>query len=327
MSLPIAQMHANPDGWRAIMARIEQANARGGRMGAQALPRGIGLLFGLDLSAHPFFLRPSYRQIADLPIAERLARLRDPQLRARILSEQDIAYPFPIAQSIGQFEWMFEVGSPFHYEPLPEESIAARALARGEAADALAYDLLLDHGGQAALYMPFANYANRNLDTALEMFRHPDIVLGLGDGGAHYGLICDASYSTFLLSYWTRDRTRGERLTVPEAIRALCHDTARLVGLEDRGVIATGYNADINIIDYANLQLAPPRVAFDLPEQGRRLTQRASGYVATIVNGTVVYRHGEATGALPGTVVRGRRGAPPAAAARALASASDGKIG
>jgi N-acyl-D-amino-acid deacylase len=310
MSLPIAQMHADPDGWRAIMARIEQANARGGRMGAQALPRGIGLLFGLDLSAHPFFLRPSCRAIADLPIDARLARMRDPAVRAAILGEADIAYPFPIAASIGQFDWMFEVGSPFDYEPLPEHSIAARAAAMGVAPDVLAYDLLLSHGGQAALYMPFANYAQRSLDTALEMLRHPDIVLGLGDGGAHYGLICDASYATFLLSYWTRDRTRGARLTLPEAVRALCHDTARLVGLNDRGVIAEGYNADINVIDYANLHLASPRVAFDLPEQGRRLTQRASGYVATIVNGTVVYRHGVATGALPGQLARGRRHAP-----------------
>lgn len=310
MSLPIAEMHSKPDLWRDIMAQIGRANSNGATMGAQALPRGIGVMFGLELSTHPFMLKLSYQEVADLPLPERLAALRDADRRARILAETSVHSPMPVAQTLDKYEGMYEAGNPLNYEPAPESSIAARARALGIAPAALAYDILLAHEGGPALYMPFANYAGGNLDTALEMFRHPDIVLGLGDGGAHYAVICDASYPTFLLSYWTRDRMRGERLAVPEVIRALSHDTARTVGLDDRGVLAPGYVADINVIDYDNLRLSAPRVTFDLPKQGRRLKQPAEGYVATIVNGSVTYRNGAATGALPGTLVRGRQSAP-----------------
>jgi N-acyl-D-aspartate/D-glutamate deacylase len=174
----------------------------------------------------------------------------------------------------------------------------------------LAYDLMVAREGHVALFLPFANYAHGNLDVALELFRHKDVVLGLGDGGAHYGVICDASYSTFLLSHWTRDRTRGERMEVPEVIKALTSETASMVGLHDRGLIAPGYKADINIIDHAGLELHSPSIAFDLPAGGRRLTQKADGFVATIVNGEIVYRDGVATGALPGRLVRGQQQAP-----------------
>lgn len=310
MSLPIAEMHSKPNLWRDIMARIGLANSNGASMGAQALPRGIGVMFGLELSTHPFMLKPSYQEVAHLPLAERLVALRDTDRRTRILTEASAPSPMPVAETLDKFEGMFEAGNPLNYEPMPDSSIAARARALGIAADALAYDILLAHEGEPALYMPFANYAGGNLNTALEMFRHPDIVLGLGDGGAHYAVICDASYPTFLLSYWTRDRVRGERLEIPEVIRALSHDTARVVGLDDRGVLGLGYVADINVIDYDNLRLSAPRVVFDLPMQGRRLKQPAEGYVATIVNGTITYRNGVPTGALPGTLLRGRRSAP-----------------
>jgi N-acyl-D-aspartate/D-glutamate deacylase len=310
MTLPIAQLHTDPDGWRNIAARICRANETGARMGGQALPRGIGMLFGLTLSAHPFFLKPSYQAIAHLPIGEQLARMRDSDVRARILSEESVTYPLPVANTLNLFDGMFEVGDPFDYEPPPHCSIAARAAAMNVSPEGLAYDLLVSHGGEPALFLPFANYAAGNLDTALEMFRHPYIVPGLGDGGAHYGIICDASYTTFLLSYWTRDRQRGELLGVPEVVRAISHDTAELVGLRDRGVVAPGYNADLNIIDYDNLQLNAPEVAFDLPKGGRRLKQCARGYLVTIVNGVVVYRNGASTGALPGALVRGRKAAP-----------------
>jgi N-acyl-D-aspartate/D-glutamate deacylase len=310
MTLPIAQLHTDPEGWRNTVARICRANETGARMGAQALPRGIGMLFGLNLSAHPFFLKPSYRAIAHLPISEQVVRMREPGLRARILGEDSIPYPLPVANTLNLFDGMFEVGEPFDYEPSLDDSIAARAAAMGLSPAALAYDLLISHDGGPAIFLPFANYAAGNLDAAMEMFRHPCIVPGLGDGGAHYGIICDASYTTFLLSYWTRDRRRGERLWLPEVIRAISHDTAELVGLNDRGVVAPGYNADLNIIDYDNLRLNAPHVAFDLPKGGRRLKQSAQGYVATIVNGVVVYRNGSPTGALPGALVRGRKAAP-----------------
>ena len=310
LTLPMAQAHNNPDGWRAIMALIEQANAEGMRVTGQVLPRGIGMLFGLDLSLHPFTLIPSYQAIHDLPLAERLERMRDPELRARIISEGPTDPTMPLAAFTRKFAGMFEMTDPLDYEPPLDQSIEARAGRMGITPEELAYDLLLECGGRVALFLPFANYAHGNLDTALELFRHKDVVLGLGDGGAHYGVICDASYSTFLLSHWTRDRDRGEKLTVPEVVKALTSDTASMVGLDDRGRLAPGYKADINIIDHAGLTLHAPQVAYDLPAGGRRLTQKADGFVATIVNGAVVYRDGEATGALPGTLVRGRQPVP-----------------
>jgi N-acyl-D-amino-acid deacylase len=220
MTLPIAEMHSNPHLWRAIMGKIGDANARGARITAQALPRGIGTIYGLDLSAHPFFLKPSYREIADLPVPERISAMRDPARRERILAEEPT--DLPIAQTLDKFEGMYEIGNPIDYEPVPESSIAARAAVLGVTAAALAYDILVAHGGEPALCMPLANYAAGNLDTVLEMLRHPDIVLGLGDGGAHYAVICDASYPTFLLTHWARYRVRGDRLALPEIIRALC---------------------------------------------------------------------------------------------------------
>lgn len=318
MTMPIAEMHSRPNLWREIMAKVGEVNRDGARISAQALPRGIGVIYGLDVSAHPFFLRPSYREIADLPLTQRIAAMRDPQRRARILAEGNIDFHLPIAATIDKFDGMYEIGNPIDYEPVPESSIAARADVLGITPAALAYDILIAHGGEPALYMPFANYAGGNLDAAYEMFNHPDVVLGLGDGGAHYAVICDASYPTFLLTHWVRDRVRGKRLGLSEVIRALSHDTARVVGLEDRGVIAPGYAADINLIDFDGLRLPSPRVAHDLPKGGRRLRQRAEGYIATIVNGVVTYRNGTATGRLPGTLVRGRQAAP---ATRALASA------
>lgn len=321
LTLPMAQIHSNPDGWREITSRISNANDEGVKVTGQALPRGIGLLFGLDLSAHPFCLKPSYKAIADLPLAERIERMRDPELRARIIAEEQDAVVSPLTAFVTGWAEMYEMGNPLNYEPDPANSIAARAARMGIEPANLAYDLLLAHEGNAAFFMPFANYANGNLDTALELFRFEHMVPGLGDGGAHYGIICDASYTTFMLSYWTRDRNRGEKMSVPEAVRALTHDTAAMIGLKDRGVLAPGYNADINVIDYENLTLHAPKIAFDLPAGGRRLTQRADGYVATIINGEIVYRNGLATGALPGKLVRGAQAAPATSEQAALEAA------
>ena len=310
LTLPIAQLHSAPEAWREVMARIEAANAEGMQITAQVLPRGTGLLFGLDLSMHPFILSPSYQAIQHLPLAERVARMRDPELAACIIAEPPRGPMHPLQEPMRRFEGMFEVGDALDYEPPLHSSIAARAARAGATAEQLAYELLLAHSDQAALYMPFANYAAGNLDTVMELMRHKDVVPGLGDGGAHYGVICDASYSTFMLSHWTRDRQRGEWFTVPQVVRAMACSTASMIGLHDRGVLAPGYKADINIIDYDRLRLHPPKIAFDLPAGGRRLTQRAEGYVATIVNGTVVYREGIATGALPGRLVRGQQSVP-----------------
>jgi N-acyl-D-aspartate/D-glutamate deacylase len=307
LSLPMGQNHAQPQRWRELLALIEQANAEGVNVNAQVMPRGIGLLFGLELSSHAFCLSPSYQAIAHLPLAERIQRMRDPVMKSRLLSEATAPNSQVLVGFTRSFEGMFEVSEPLDYEPLPGSSIGARAAREGIAPLELAYEILLRHGGEAALYLPFANYAHGNLDVVRELLRHKHVRLGLGDGGAHCGIICDASYPTFLLSYWTRDRVRGERLEIPQVVRAMSRDTAEVVGLLDRGLIAPGYVADLNVIDYDSLHLHGPKLSFDLPAGGRRLTQRADGYVATIVSGKVVYRDGNATGALPGELVRGQR--------------------
>jgi len=310
MTLPIAQTHSNPEGWRTILSLIEDANAQGMSVTAQALPRGIGMLLGLDLSMHPFSSCPSYQAIHPLPITERIERMRDPAIRERITREAPLNPDIPLQQQVRRFAGMFEIVDPLDYEPPLDSSIAARAARMGISPEELAYDLLVARGAGAALFLPFANYAYGNLDTALEMFHHKDVVLGLGDGGAHYGVICDASYPTFLLSYWARDRERGERIDIPTVVKALSRDSAVAVGLCDRGLIAPGYKADVNVIDHARLSLRAPEVAFDLPAGGRRLTQHADGYVATIVSGQVVYRDAVPTGVLPGRLVRGRQPQP-----------------
>ena len=176
--------------------------------------------------------------------------------------------------------------------------------------DEVALDCMLERDGRGLLYVPFLNYAEGSLDAALEMMLHEDTILGLGDGGAHVGMICDGSFTTHMLTHWTRDRTRGDKLSVPWVIKAHCLDTARAVGLHDRGLLAPGYKGDLNVIDYEHLTLRAPEVLHDLPAGGRRLMQRADGYTATVVSGEVVYENGEHTGALPGKLIRGARTAP-----------------
>lgn len=315
LTMPTAQSHSRPDEWRTILGLVEQANRDGIPVKAQVMPRAIGMLFGLDLSMHPFSLSPSYLAIKDLPLDERIERMRDPALRAALVAENPGDPSVPLLAFIRSFDRMFEAGDALDYEPLLEHSIGARAKALGVSPLELAYDLLLKHHGQAALYTPMSNYAYGNLDPSYELMRHKDVILGLGDGGAHLGVICDASYSTFMLTHWTRDRQRGPKIDVASAIKALTSATAETAGLLDRGRLAPGYNADINIINYEGLRLHAPKIAFDLPAGGRRLTQKADGYVATIVNGAVVYRNGEATGILPGKLLRGRQPAPHRASA------------
>ena len=210
---------------------------------------------------------------------------------------------------------MHLMGGEPDYEPTRESTVAARAQARGVAPEAVALDHMLTAGGRGMLYVPFLNYAEGSLDPARAMLVHADTVPGLSDGGAHVGMICDGSFPTSMITHWTRDRTRGPKLTLEAVVRMQTRDTARTVGLYDRGLIAPGYRADLNVIDYDGLTLHAPQVAYDLPAGGRRLIQRASGYVATIVAGQVTYRDGEPTGALPGRLLRGAQAAPVAMAA------------
>ncbi|WNG95330.1 amidohydrolase family protein [Mycobacterium sp. ITM-2016-00318] len=288
---------------------VEKFNADGGDITAQIFPRPIGLVIGLELSGNPFVMYPSYREIAGLPLAERVAEMRKPEVRERILNDKPASDGHPLMFAVQAFDWIFPLGDPPNYEPDPSDSIAARAKARGVSPLEEAYDQLLDDDGHAMLLVTLANFRDASLDTVAELVRREDVVLGLGDGGAHYGMICDASFPTYMLTHWVRDRATG-RLTVAEAVRQLTSVPARVGGLADRGRIAVGYKADVNVVDPAALRLHRPTVRYDLPAGGRRLDQTAEGYVATIVSGEIIARNGVPTDARPGKLVRGRQAAP-----------------
>ncbi|MGH9048350.1 MAG: N-acyl-D-amino-acid deacylase family protein [Acidimicrobiia bacterium] len=294
-------------GWRRLLARLSSANADGVSMTAQVAPRAVGLLLGLQCTLHPFLTNPVYREIAALPLAERVAAMRGRGFKERVLAA---ARSRPgegrLLQSLHR---MYELGDPPDYEPDPESSVTRWAEREDRDPLDLAYDLLLTDEGRAFLYLPFLNYIDGNLDAAGEMLAHPHTVVGLADGGAHVGTICDASFPTTLLAYWGRDRARG-RLDVPFLVRRQTRDTARAVGLLDRGVIAPGYRADVNVIDFEALAARRPEMRFDLPAGGKRLVQAADGYVATLVAGQVTYADGEECGPLPGRLVRGPQPAP-----------------
>jgi N-acyl-D-aspartate/D-glutamate deacylase len=293
-----------------MMRLVHLANAEGLAIRAQVFPRPVGILFGLDLSLHPFRFRPSYAAIEALPFAERVAAMRDPGLRARLLAESP-AHGNPLfVQLTSVIDELAPLGDPPDYAPSAEATIGARAARLGVTPAALAYDLLLEREGRMILLLPASNYVANSLDSLAGLLADDATLIGLGDGGAHYGMICDASYPTFLLAHWTRDRAAGSRLKLPWAIKALSRDNALAVGLCDRGLLRAGYKADINVIDYDRLALRAPFGKSDLPAGGKRLHQTAEGYVATLVGGAVTYRDGRSTGALPGALVRGARSDP-----------------
>ena len=298
--------------WPGAVKLVEEFNSRpdrtGGDITAQVFARPIGLVIGLELTANPFVLYPSYQEIAHLPLPQRVAQMRRPEVRAAILADTPgEGHPFMyFAQS---WEWMFPMTEPANYEPSADDSILARATARGVSPMEEAYDRLLDDDGRAMMLVALANFENNSLDTVGQLIGRDDVVLGLGDGGAHYGMICDASYPTFVLAHWARDRASG-RLPVAEAVRQLTSVPARVAGLADRGRIAVGYKADLNVIDHDRLTLHRPVIAHDLPAGGRRLDQTADGYFATLVSGEVIAENGVPTSARPGKLIRGRRPAP-----------------
>ncbi len=306
LSYTLIQMPTgDPQAWRQSLAALSDAAAAGLPMRAQVAPRPVGMFYGLDLSFHPFAYHPSFQPIKHLPLADKVARLRDPALRAILLAEQaEDSNPVNL-KTVKAFQYAFAWGTQPDYEPQLADRIDQRALAAGQSIEACAYDLLLAHDGQAMFYQPGANYRDGNLAAVREMLGHPQTVLGLADGGAHYGMICDASFPSYYLARWARDADAGQRIPLPQAIAALTSEPAALVGLADRGCLAVGRKADLNLIDFERLQVQVPTVVHDLPAGGRRMHQRADGFVATIVSGTVTYRHGEPTGALPGRLVRG----------------------
>ena len=296
--------------WHDAIDMVEAANSRGAEITAQVFPRPIGLMIGLELSIHPFVLYPSYQKIANLPLADRVAEMRKPEVRQQILADgPTIVPPNPLTHLAQAWDWTFPLGDDPDYEPDPSKSIAALAKLRGVSPEEEAYDRLLDNDGHAILLDALANFENNSLDTVGALMRRDDVVLGLGDGGAHYGMICDSSFPTYLLTHWARDRASG-RLSVQAAVRELTSTPARVVGLNDRGRIAVGYKADLNVIDHKNLRLHKPVVTYDLPAGGRRLDQTAEGYIATIVSGEIIAENGAPTAARPGKLVRGRRSAP-----------------
>jgi len=296
--------------WRRTLQRVAAANADGADITAQTLGRPVGALLGHDLTLNPFCTAPAYRALGDLPFAAKIGRLRDPALRAAILADPGDPDPAnAMTVMVRRFDLIFPLGDTPNYEPNAEDSLAGRAAQTGLTPLELAYDLLLENDGRRLLYLALANYPNGNLESSREMLSHPDVVFGLGDGGAHCGSICDASYSTFALTHWTRDRAHG-RLPLAAVIRQMTSATARLAGLQDRGRIAPGYRADLNVIDLQRLQLLPPYVSHDLPAGGRRLLQAARGYAATILAGQVVARDDQPTSKLPGRLVRGAQSIP-----------------
>ncbi len=303
MSISLAQ-GLSPNGWRSLLGRIASASDAGLPMRAQVAPRPIGILLGLTTTLNPFVTHPAYREIAGLPLAERVRAMRDPERKAAILAGSP-GKGFQRLWGImagGAKIWHLE--DPPDYEPAPEDSLASLARAARVDPWEYVYDQLLESEGRQILYTPFANYAEDNLDCCREMILHPDTVMGLGDGGAHVGTICDASFVTTLLTHWGRDRTRGERIDLPVLVKSQTADTARAVDLTDRGVLAPGMKADINVIDFERLKVRAPEIVHDLPAGGARLQQKADGYLATVVSGQVTYENGEPTEALPGRLIR-----------------------
>ena len=305
MTFSLLQRESRPWLWRLLIEKIETANRAGVPMTGQVMARPVGLMFGFELSQHPFMARPSWAEIAHLPFAQKMQALGDPRLKARLLSEET---PDPmLRERLNTWDMIFKLGDPPDYEPRPETSLGVIAAQRGMPPAELAWEWMMEQGGRAILNRPIINYADGDLEAVRTMVEHPQTLMGLGDGGAHVGIICDASSTTHMLSYWTRDRTRGPKLPLAFAVKRLTRDNAMALGLADRGLVAAGKKADLNVIDYDRLQVKVPVMRYDLPAGGKRLVQRADGYAATMVNGAVTYRNGEATGALPGRLVRGAK--------------------
>ena len=314
LSFTVARNPARPDGWRELLDRISAARADGLPMTAQVAPRGIGLILGLDCTLHPFMRNPVYRaELAGRPLAEQAAALRDPAVLQRLLAvDRKAADPKnPLGGGIvTQFDVMYPMADPPDYEPAADTSATAVAARRGVAPEVVVAEWLAADDGRGMIYLPFFNYTpEAGLDIARQMLVHPWAVPSLSDGGAHAGTICDGGFPTFLLAHWgLRDDER--RLPVEWIVQRQCRDTARLVGLHDRGVLAPGYRADLNVIDLDRLATPRPEVHHDLPAGGRRLLQRAVGYRHTFVAGVETYHDGQPTGALPGALVRGPQAAP-----------------
>lgn len=302
LSFSLIQLDDRPDQWRELLEMVERANDEGATVRAQVGSRPIGVLFGFAATLNPFMTHPAWGALTALDIDERLDRLRHADVRAEFLAQQPDA-------GFGQFleralQRTFELGDPPDYEPDPSMSLAAQAAASNSDVFELAYDLMAADGGTALLYHPFENYSDGSLEPVREMITSPYSIAGLSDGGAHVGTICDGSFPTYLLTHWARDRTRGPRISLEQVVRSQTSATAHAIGLDDRGVLAPGRRADVNVVDFDALRLHPPELAFDLPGGSKRLLQRATGYRHTFVAGTETFTDGTWTGSTPGALVR-----------------------
>jgi N-acyl-D-aspartate/D-glutamate deacylase len=310
LATTVLQMHSAPDRWRKVLDRIEGAAAEGLPIKAQVAGRPQGVVMGLKLGRNPFMWTQGYKEIEHLPFEEKLAALKDPARRERILSE---VLPEGVDWIIRMFATSWDVMFEYdgNYEPKPEQTIAARAKAAGVSPSEFAYDLLVSNDGDGIINMAAANFHQYSADAMKTMVNHANTIWALGDSGAHCGLLCDASLPTYMLQRWAEPN--GGPLPIERVIKGLSSETAASVGLNDRGILAPGYRADVNIIDITKIRVGRPQMRADLPNGGRQLSQTATGYDATIVNGVVTYRKGEPTGALPGRLVRGAQPAPVAA--------------
>lgn len=310
-SITVEQQDVRPDWWRSLLDAITKAQEDGLPMRGQVPPRATGVLLGLTTSLNPFTLHPSYMEIADKSLEERVAIMRDPAFKEKLLSEEAVEFDVPLlVEIISSYHKQFQLGEPANYEPAPEDSFAALGEARGVHPLEIAYECMLGKDGNALIYHPLFNYFPGDLSLVEEMLNHPHTTFGLSDGGAHCGALCDASFPTTLIQHWGRDRKRGNKLPLERLISMQTKETAELVGLKDRGIIKPGYKADINIINFDELSLHEPYVTNDLPAGGRRLVQKASGYEATFVSGKLAFVEGEPTGELNGRLIRGAQAGP-----------------
>ena len=304
ISITVEQQDARPDWWIQLLDGIEDAQSEGIQMFGQVPPRATGILMGLTATLNPFRFYPSYMEIAELPLNERVKIMSDSSFRDRLLGEEGVSINPLVDEIVQSYEKMFKLGEPANYEPDPKDSFQSLSETSNRTAQEIAYDAMLEKEGRALIYHPLFNYQPGDLSLVEKMLKHPYTISGLGDAGAHCGAISDASFPTTLVQHWSRDRDRGEKLPLKTVIKMQTSETASLLGINDRGILEEGYKADINIIDYEKLTLHEPEIINDLPAGGRRLVQKASGYDYTIVSGAVAFIKGEATGVLNGKLIR-----------------------
>jgi N-acyl-D-amino-acid deacylase len=306
----LTDRYEDPERWRRLLKATHEARAEGLPITAQMAGRPIGVMMGIGTALNPFTVRPSYKALEGLPIEEQRRRLRDPQVRARILgdkpSEAEIAKLAQFRQVVARrFDKFFVMGNPPDYEPGPEKSVAAIARREGRTPEEVAYDYILEDGQY--LYFPVVNYTTGDHGPILEMLNDPACLLGLSDGGAHCTSIVDAGVPTYMLTHWGRDRERGPKLPIEKLIKRQTSETADFFGLNDRGRLAPGLRADVNLIDFDRLRVQKPELVHDMPASGRRFIQKVDGYRATLVNGQPIFENGQHTGALPGKLMRAGR--------------------